>query len=178
MRKILNTLCALSIASLIIGCGKDYVANADNNGNQSSNPLNLLSAKDFTWGGEKPLSADIDGVHYVADPAYTSFALSSGNNLVVSMKNGQGFVMNLGDVWGGNVYNINSMRMPQEYRSINYYDSAGDPRIYYCDRGLVGQVYITQNDTDVVEGKFYLQAANKDTTKIIAITKGYFYITK
>ena len=66
-----------------------YTANPSSNANNSVNPLKPLTSSQFTWGGESPVSGDINGTHWRADTAYFGTD-SSGASYVTGIKYSDG----------------------------------------------------------------------------------------
>ncbi len=177
MRKILNSILFIAGLSLVFAsCSNgEYTANPSGNANTSLNPLNpLKSGDDFSWGGNEPLSADINGSHWVAEGA--SFLLDSGVNYIFANKGASQFHLVLPDVYQGNIYNTGFGKYD---RYMLYADSFGGltSNYYFSYLGNFGQLYITENDSAIIAGKFHFQGIN-NKGQLISVTNGYFKIVK
>jgi len=174
MRRTFASIIALSAIIYFSGCGKDY-SNGSAVENNSANPLNLLDSAGFNWSGTDPFSATINGVNFVGDSTLTSYWFSMGFNNISTAHGTTGFLVNLKDVYSGNLYNIG---YHQYNTTIQYEDSIGAPaKQYYSYLGNVGEVLILQNDNSRFRGMFYFQGVN-NAGEIVNITNGYFNVKK
>lgn len=179
MKKILYTLLLISGGAIALqSCNNgDYTANPDTNANTSINPLNPLSADDFTWGGSDPFSANINGSPWQAEVAQFAYD-TLGNSYVIATKGTSMFRMTLNSVWAGNLYDLPWKTVTDRY--VVYTDSAGTGgpgSYYYSNLGNSGRVFINRNDSAQFLGRFYFQGVNA-YGKVINITDGYFKIDK
>ena len=154
----------------------DYIANPSSNGNSAINPITPLTAAEFTWSGQEPLSADINGVHWKAD-AVTFGLDSTGANIMIatSASGGKMMYFRLSDVWSGNLYDL-------EFKNVKrwsyYADSVGSLLGYYrSDLGNSGEIKIVENDSAVISGLFYYEGVTPGG-QIASIKNGYFKIIK
>lgn len=175
MKKTFYSILFVAVTGILGACSNgDYLANPSNPGNGSINPLNPLKSEDFTWTGTDPMSADINGTHWVAEAA--SFTLdTSGTNILVGTKgaNIMGFYLN--NVWSGNLYD---MGFKVGNRFGTFLDSATAVNgAYFSYLGNSGEVKILENDSAYIKGQFYFQGVTTGG-KIINVTNGYFKIAK
>lgn len=195
MKKVLYSILFLSaVFGVLSACNNgDYNANPGSNANGSINPINPLKSSEFTWAGTDPMSADINGAHWVADAAY--FQLDTfGRNLIVGVKGPQMMAFILSDVWTNNVYNIGykiSNRMGLYWTGIDStMGTSGDiwsyigasstahaDFIFSSYLGNSGEFKLVENDSLHIKGLFYFQAAN-NSGAITNITNGYFNVRK
>jgi len=174
MKKVLYTMLMFAgIASFSACSNGDYVANPSDNTNNGINPLNPLTDAEFTWSGETPLSADINGSHWKADEARWGLD-TTGANIIVATKGNRMMYFRLIDVWSGNVYDMqyNSKRFSYYVDSIGY-----APGYYQSQLGNSGEIKIVQNDSNYIVGQFYYKGVNVNG-KAASITNGYFKISK
>jgi len=169
--------CALFCAGLswLGACSNgDYITNPNSNTNSSINPLDPLKASDFTWTGKDPVSADINGVSWVATD-YT-YVFDSGRHYIVAHNGPSAMVFNLTDVWKDNLYN---MGYQQFNAYVVYMDSFGGPSadFYASYLGNSGGLYMLQNDTVAIKGLFYFLGVNA-TGGVRNVLHGYFNIPK
>lgn len=175
MNRIFYALLLLAGIYGIASCSNgDYSANPASPQAGSINPLNPLTKNQFTWGGTNPVSADINGVHWVADAA--SFALdTSGANVIIATKGVNIMMFYLRNVWSGNLYDM-GYKVSSRYAS--YIDSASSLSGYYFSYlGNSGEVYMVENDSAIIKGMFYFQGVTTDG-KLINVSNGYFNIAK
>lgn len=152
----------------------DYIANPSNGANGAVNPITPLTSAEYTWGGDEPLSADINGSHWKADDI--SFGLdTSGANVIIATKGHSFMSFRLSDVWGGNVYD---MGYQDNKRSVYYSDSGSNAMgVYRSNLGNSGGLKITRNDSSAIVGQFYFKGVNAYGQEI-SIRNGYFKIVK
>ncbi len=152
----------------------DYSANPSSNVSTAVNPLKPLTSSEFTWTGDEPLSADINGTHWKADVATWSID-DSGSNFIVATGGGRMMYFKLADVWTGNVYD---MQYKNTKRFSYYADSGTSASGYYLSNlDNSGEINIIENDSLVIKGKFYYKGYN-GAGKEVNITNGYFKIQK
>ena len=86
MKKKLYSLLAGLFVIGIVSCNNgDYIADPQSNGNGAVNPVTPLTSKEFTWGNNDVLSADINGSNWKADSV--TFGLdTSGANVIMGYK--------------------------------------------------------------------------------------------
>lgn len=177
MKKILHALLLSSIVCGIISCSNgDYNADPSSNANAAVNPITPLTDQEFTWSGEEPMSADINGSHWTADHAYFSLD-TSGANVIIGIKDNSPIQLRfyLQDVWKGNVYD---MEWHNYKRYAIYTDSTSvlfGP--YYSYLSNSGGLQILQNDTAVIKGMFYFKGVTANG-KTVTVNKGFFKIDK
>lgn len=187
MKKVLYTmLFCTGLASALTSCSNgEYTANPSSNANGSINPLTPLTSSQFTWSGTEPMSADINGVHWVADGgAFTQDSLFT-NQMVGTKSDGTTMALLLANVWGGNLYNmgyhvydkfglyIDSLG-PDPLKSPN---AANAAHYYISYLGNSGEVKVLENDSAYIKGVFYFQGVNSKG-QIINVTNGYFKLPK
>lgn len=177
MKKIFQALLIAGISASLVSCSNgDYVVDPSDNANGSVNPITPLTAAEFTWGGTKPFSAEINGSMWVADRA--NFTLDgSGGNVIVATKDGSPAVMSLylKDVWSGNLYD---MEWKNNIRYATYSDSVENKyETYFSALSNSGGLLMDRNDTAVIAGKFYFKGVSLDQ-KTVTINKGFFHIEK
>ncbi len=155
----------------------DYQASPSSNANAAVNPITPLTEDEFSWSGDEPLSADINGSRWVAD--YASFALdSSGGNVIIGYKEGSRYIMRfyLKDVWTNNLYSM-------EWKDYNRFAYVTDSETLFTDGAYFsylsnsGGVSIIQNDSAVIKGKFYFKGVSANGN-VMTINNGYFKIDK
>lgn len=177
MKKLFYSLIVFStIAAGLSSCSNgDYTANPDTNANGSINPLNPLKPSDFSWGGDDPLSANLNGTKWVAETVALSYDSSVGN-AIVGMRDGKIMIFYLQNVWRDNVYDMGFAKYDR-YAVVKDSATASDSSIYVSYIGNSGGLYMTQNDSAIFAGKFYFQGVNK-YGKILNVTNGHFKIAK
>lgn len=154
----------------------DYKANPSSPANGAVNPITPLKSSEFTWSGDNPLSADINGVHWKASEAYWHLD-STGANIVIASGGGKYMFFRLSDVWTGNVYDM-SYNNPQRYSFMS--DSSGTNHmldIYYSNLDNSGGISIIQNDSAVIKAKFYYKGYDGKGQEVW-IANGYMNISK
>lgn len=183
MNKILYSI--LLSASVLVGMAScsngDYVANPDSNGNNSVNPLNPLTAADFVWSGNDPVSCKINGSLWVADTAFY-FLDTSGANNIYAFKDSfrQEMVFHLLNTWSGNLYNMGHLQYNTMVtwipNTLNFLDTGG---AYLSTLGNSAELYMIANDTINANftGKFYAQTVNAKGD-IVNLSDGYFNVPK
>ncbi len=165
-------LLGLTVALFAACSNGDYVANPSSNSNGSINPLDPLKEGDFTWSGTDPMSADINGTNMVFG-AY--WRLDSGRNTLTGTNGTKMIVLSLKDVYTNNLYDMGY----QQYQTNGFVtDSFGNVDSYYFSvLGNSGGVWISQNDSAVIKGKFYFQGVNS-RGQVMNITHGHFNVSK
>lgn len=181
MKKILRTALLISgISFLLYSCSNgDYIANPNSNANGSINPLNPLTTSQFTWPALGKFSASINGAQWVADTAW--FYLDTTGAFVItayrdSMR--QNFRLSLLETWAGSLYNMGykQYNINGIYYVVDTSFKTGFD-VYYSFLGNSGELYMQQNDTAIIQGRFYFQGVNNNNA-IDNITNGYFNVHK
>ena len=178
MRKLVYSLVFCSAVLGLVSCSNgDYQASPTSNANNAVNPITPLEPDEYSWSGDEPMSADINGARWVAD--YATFGLdSSGGNVLVGYKDGSPFLLRfyLKDVWTGNTY---SMEWEDYDRFAYITDSATlfTDGAYFSYLSNSGGVHILRNDSAMIQGKFYYKGVSA-TGKTITVNNGYFEIEK
>ncbi|MCF8450310.1 MAG: hypothetical protein K9G49_10620 [Taibaiella sp.] len=181
MKKIFHTvLCCLVILGLNACSNGDYNADPASNANGAVNPITPLTPTQFTWTGDEPMSADINGNRWKADNA--TWALdTNGANIVLGTKDNSPIRLSfyLSDVWGdvngGNTY---SMEWKDYDRFGLYTDSMSIIEGgFYSYLSNSGGIKILRNDSVVFQGLFYFKGVSP-TGKVVNISNGYFKIDK
>lgn len=181
-------LFAGACASLCSCSNGQYSASPSSNANSSINPLQPLTSSQFTWGGTAPMSADINGTHWLAD--YATYGKDSlFANEVVGYKSADGTILAfyLSDSWANNLYNTGYQQYKRYGVYIDHSDSstlspfldktsaAAKAHNYYSYIGNSGEVNMIRNDSAYFEGKFYFQGVNA-AGQIINVMNGYFKV--
>ena len=176
MKNLLFSLLLLAFVCVVYSsCSNGaYSANPNGAANSGVNPLKPLTSSEFTWSGSGSISADINGVHFVADTA-TWFLDSSGTNVFSGYNATHGFIFYLNNVYSVNLY-------PLQYHIYTtqaaYIDSINIASSYYESYlGNSGQVKITENDSAYIKGLFYFQGVTT-SGKLVTVKNGYFNIAK
>lgn len=174
MKRVLYSMLVLAGLCVMNACSNgDYSANPSSNVNGAVNPITPLTSAEFTWSGEAPLSADIDGSHWKASAA--SWALDdSGANILIATGGGKTMYFKLLDVWTGNLYD---MQYDNKKRFSYYMDSANTGGVYFSNLDNSGEIKIVQNDSSIIKGLFYYKGHNGNG-KEVSIKNGYFKINK
>jgi len=153
-----------------------YVANPSSNANGSINPLNPLTAKQFTWGGNgAKVSLNINGAQWSTDSAWVAWIDTLQTNVLLAAGGGKYLIMYIKEGYAGNVYNMGFKRY--DYLAEWADDSASFYDLFQSAAGNSGEIYMTANDTLNFDGKFYFQAVN-GKKQIDNITNGVFTLTK
>lgn len=174
MKKIIYALAVAGISVLASCSNGDYKASPDNNANGSVNPVSPLTSSEYTWNGQDPVSADINGAHWQADVAYFSLD-STWANILVASKGSQIMYFRLADVWGGNIYDL-GYKVPNRY--IVWTDSVdGTYTAFASNLGNSAGLKVNQNDSAVIKGQFYAKAVST-SGKVVNISNGYFKLNK
>jgi hypothetical protein len=177
MKKTLLGLLACSILMFASCANGDYLAAPDSPANGAVNPKTPLETDEFGWsGGGEPVSMKVNGSNWKADDA--TFVLdTTGANVITAFKGTGGQVLRLylRDVWKNNVY-------PMEWQTYSRTATWGDTVnkqwvIYTSDRSNSGGVKILQNDSAVIEGKFYFKGVSINE-EVVNISDGYFKVRK
>ena len=164
---------AISLGSCSSGA---YVANPASNANQSINPLNPLTAKQFTWTGNgSKVSMNVNGNQWSTDTAGVSYVDSLHTNVLWAYANGKELVMYIQDGWANNIYNMGFKKY--DYLAIWSDGVVFANAAYQSALGNSGELYMTANDSVNFCGKFYFQGVN-DSNSIANITQGIFTLTK
>ena len=177
MKYIFYCFLLITGMSLFSACSNgDYITNPSTNANASVNPLHPLKASDFNWPGTDPMSADINGVHFVASGCTYSF--DSGKNILMGYNGSKTLTLYLMNAWVGNLYSMGY----NQYNTSGYWtDSFGVINNYYFSNlGNSGGLYMLKNDTfsgGYIKGLFYFQGVNAQG-EIINVTHGYFNVQK
>jgi len=176
MNKIFySILLFVGVCIAVAACSSGaYVANPAANANGSINPLNPLKYNQFTWAGTAEFSVNINGSQWVADTAYVAFVDSLQTNVVFAQKGKSIIVMDLSNVWGGNVYNMGN-KVYSCYAA--YSDSLYSPTPYESALGNSGEVCMNVNDSIAFNGQFYFQGVSPTGT-VYNFSNGYFNLTK
>jgi len=173
MRKILYYILLTGMAcGAFQACntGGNYDASPSSNGNSSINPLNPLTAAQFTWTGTSPVSGNINGSPFVADTAYYAFIDTTGFNYIYAKIGSKYLFLDLFEVYPGTIYNM----------GYHQYDILGtwvDSLGYQSALGNSGELDMITNDSVTFSGRFYFQGVNSYGA-IINITNGYFNLSK
>jgi len=195
MKKVLySILLFTAVLGVLSACNNgDYNSNLSSNANGSINPLNPLKIDEFTWGGNDPMSADINGSHWVADAAY--FQLDTfGRNLIIGIKGPQMMAFILNDVWSNNLYNMGykvEKRMGMYFAGVDSTmaasgdlwgvvggsSTANSAVVFTSYLGNSGEIKMVENDSVRIKGQFYFQAVNSSGA-VMNITNGYFNVAK
>jgi hypothetical protein len=178
MKRILSSLLLLAgISYGVASCSSGaYVANPSSNANGSINPLKPLKAGEFTWSGTDPVSLSLNGAPWVADTAYFFYIDSAGTNLVWAKNGNKVLYLLMKNTWSNNVYNMGF----KQYDVLGIYMdsfSASSGGWYQSALGNSGEVYMIENDSARITGKFYFQGVNASGA-INNVTNGYFNISK
>jgi hypothetical protein len=148
----------------------DYLANPTANSNNGINPITPLESDEFTWSGNDPVSADINGAHWIADWSYYTID-STWANIITAGKGSQVMYIYLRDVWKDNLYDI-GYKVPSRY--IKWSDSVNHEYVtFYSNLGNSGAVFMTRNDSAGIAGKFYFTGVSL-SGQVINLTNGHF----
>jgi hypothetical protein len=170
-KKIYSLLAGLFVLGIVSCNNGDYIADPQSNGNGAVNPVTPLTSKEFTWGNNDVLSADINGSNWKADSV--TFGLdTSGANVIMGYKKQSDIILQLylRDVWGpDNVY-------PIEWENYSRYGAVTDKTsltegTYFSYLGNSGGLKMTYNDTDAIKGVFYFKAVTL-TGKVMNVSNG------
>jgi len=146
--------------------------------------LNTSPSK-YDWSGASPISCNINGAPWVADPGSVTYSYASGYNMFGGNSGGhKGLYFWFNGVYPGNTY---TMGYKNGSQYIAYVDS---PTVasrfwYYSYNALFGTggVQISRNDTfnpayhGYIEGKFYFEGIDS-LGRVVNVSNGYFNIQK
>ena len=185
MKKILLSIMAIAATCSFVACSNgDYLANPVTHANESVNPDNVLTIDQFSWGGTDAISCKINGVYYNVDSAHTTWGLDTAGYNVITGFTGiaHGLILRMKNVYGGALYNFGTLNLANSnntLRSMIFYDSmATGPKAYSSAIGNIGQVYILQNDSSRIKGKFHFQALDSIGGNVINVSEGWFNVNK
>ena len=179
MKKLLYSIlfCA-GITGLLASCGgKDYVANPSSNANTGVNPLNPLTASQFTWTGTAPLTVYVNGAPWTADTAFYTFDDSSGTNVIVGYKGTQALQLNLANVYAGAIYPMQLKTYSVIAVWYNLDSSYSITSTYSSILGNSGEIKVTENDSAKMVAQFYFQGVN-GSGGVNTYSNGYLSINK
>ena len=181
MNKILYTVLLFAgICLTASSCSNgDYTANPSSAANNSVNPLNPLTKSQFTWSGNDPVSCNINGSPWVADTAWYVID-SGGQNVIYAFKDSfrQRLVLYLVNTWTDNLYNMGFNQYNTSATWVPRVDSIGSyAGVYSSALGNSGELYMIENDSAIIKGKFYCQEVN-GAGDIINFTNGWFNLKK
>jgi len=165
------------ICCAFFACSKGaYNADTSSGVNNIVSPLTPLDSAGFTWlnTGSSPMSADINGVHWVA--GYGTWALDTvGGNKIYGVLGGKVMYLYLNQVYQGNIY---PMAFHDSLQSAIWSDSLnGGYNSYYSKYGNSGEVQILVNNATTIEGLFYFKGITTEG-QVVAVTNGYFKLPK
>jgi hypothetical protein len=174
MKRIFYALAVAGISVLAACSNGDYKASPDNNANGSVNPVTPLTSTQYSWSGEDPLSANINGAYWKADEAYFMMD-STFSNILVGRKGNQLIYFYLRDVWKDNLYDI-GYKVP--YRYIAWTDSVdGTYSAFYSNLGNSAGLKMLRNDSAGIQGLFYAKAVDAKG-RVVNVSNGYFNLKK
>jgi len=176
MNKIFySILLFVGVCIAVAACSSGaYVANPAANANGSINPLNPLKYNQFTWAGTSKFSVSINGTTWSTDSAYYYWNDSLQTNQIFAYNGKNYIVMDLSNVWAGNVYNM-GYKVYSCYAA--FYDSLYSPTPYESALGNSGEVCMNVNDSIAFNGQFYFQGVSPTGT-VYNFSNGYFNLTK
>ncbi len=181
MKKLVLSTLLLATAGLgFVSCN-----NGDYNATPASgiNPLNPTGGLNynFDWGGDDPMSAEINGNSWKADDARMfENPFDNRQYVVAGYKYGgdtaQMAITLLKNVEAGKVYYV----FHDNTENTAYYASniSDDNQYYYSGNTSVGEVHIQEADATHIKGLFMFLAKSDGTGQYVNVQKGYFNVLK